>query len=345
MRMLRLLSLAVLMCAGAFGQDVRDKASAARERAVTTRETSAYDSGTRALDNNRYEDAVRDFERAVAAHGTRTDGALYWKAYALNRLGRHDDALAAITALRHDFPSSRWVNDAQALEVEAGKPAATGDDSNEELKLLAINGLMNADPARAVPLLEGVLKGSGSPRLKDKAMLVLTQSHSPQAQQVLANYAKGTGANPDLQRRAIRYLGMGGTMETRQLLVEIYNASSDPEVKREILQSLAMSGSSGAVLEIARSDKNAALRIDAVRALMMTKDQPGDALVKLYNAESDASVKREILNLLMIRRNAKDLVEIARKEPDPELKKRIVERLSTMRNDKDAMDYMMELLK
>jgi len=52
-------------------------------------------------------------------------------------------------------------------------------------------------------------------------MFVLTQSHSPEAQQVLTNYAKGS-ANPDLQRRVIRYIGMGGTPGTRQQLVDIY---------------------------------------------------------------------------------------------------------------------------
>ena len=329
MRMLRLLSLAVLMCAGAFAQ----------------KETAAYDAGTRALDGSRYEEAVRAFDRAIAAHGTRTDGAIYWKAYALNRLGRHEDALVAINALRQEFPNSRWLADAQALEVQAGKPVTAADDANEELKLMAMNALMSADPSRAVPALEGILKGSGSPKLKDRAMFVLTQNRSPQAQVVIANYAKGAGANPDMQRRAIRYIGMAGTPEARQQLVEIYNASSDVDVKREILQSLAISGSSAAVLEIARTDKKPALRIEAVRSLMMTKDQPADALVKLYGSESDPAVKREILNLLMVRRNAKDLVELARKEQDPELKKRIVERLSTMRNDKDATDYMMELLK
>ena len=51
-------------------------------------------------------------------------------------------------------------------------------------------------------------------------MFVLTQSHSPRAQQVLSDYAKGS-ANPDLQMRAIRYIGMGGTADAQQVLAAL----------------------------------------------------------------------------------------------------------------------------
>ncbi len=306
------LGLLAAMCGAAFGQDEPGRIKFKVSEAM-------YDSGTRALDNRRYDDAVRDFDRVIEGKSTRSDGALYWKAYALNRLGRRDEALAAVSSLRRDFPNSRWLIDAQALEVEAkqgaGKPVSPDEESNEELKLMAINGLMNADPARAIPLLEGVLKGSGSPKLKDRAMFVLTQSHSPQAQQVIANYAK-SAANPDLQLRAIRYIGMAGTAESRQQLIGIYKASNDAEVKKTALRSMAMTDRSGA----------------------------GAELVGLYGPEKDPEVKAEILNLLSMRGDAKDMVELARKEPDAAMKKRIVERLSVMRN-KDATDYMMELLK
>ncbi len=195
---------------------------------------NAYNAGTRALDNHKYEDAIRDFDRVVAAKSARADGALYWKAYALNRLGRGNDALAAIASLRRDFPASRWIRDAQALEVEArqaaGKPVSPADESNEDLKLMAINGLMSADPARAIPLLDGVLKGSSSPRVKERAMFVLAMGHSPEAQKLLTDYAKG-GANPDLQLLAIRSIGMGGTPDAKQQLRDIYRAALDLEIK------------------------------------------------------------------------------------------------------------------
>ena len=44
--------------------------------------------------------------------------ALYWKAYALNKLGRREEALAALAQLRKAYANSRWQDDAKALEIE-----------------------------------------------------------------------------------------------------------------------------------------------------------------------------------------------------------------------------------
>ena len=58
--------------------------------------------------------------------------------------------------------------------------------------------------------------GHGSPRLKARALFVLAQSSSPKAREVLVNIAKG-GSNPDLQMKAVQYLGIhGGKREPRR---------------------------------------------------------------------------------------------------------------------------------
>jgi tetratricopeptide (TPR) repeat protein len=304
-----------------------------------------YDNGTRALDDHKYDEAVRRFDAVINNKSQRADGALYWKAYALNRLRRRDDALAALAALRRDYPSSRWLNDAQALESEvkqgSGQAASPAQESNEDLKLMAINSLMGADPDRAMPLLEGLLKGNSTPAVKDRAMFVLTQNQSPRAQQILAQYAKGAG-NPDLQTRAIRYIGMSGTSDARQQLVGIYGASSDMGVKRQVIQALMISNAKDTLVTLAKNEKDADLRADAIRQLgiMGATDQ----LLQLYSSENDPKAKRAVIEGLFIHNDAKALVDLARKESDPAMKRSIVERLSLMRS-KEATDYMMELLK
>jgi len=365
----------------------------------------AYDSGTRLLDERKYDEALQRFNAVIEAKGGRADGALYWKAYSLNRLGRRDEALATLTALRRDYPQSHWLNDAQALEVEvkqgSGQSVAPNDESNEDLKLMAINGLMNADPERAIPLLENLLKGSSAPRVKDRAMFVLTQSRTPRAHQVLTDYAKGAG-NPDLQIRAIRYIGMSGTAEAQQQLVTVYASSGDVAVKREIIRSLMVSrgrdplfnlaknekdsdlrleairqlgamratdqltqlyasetspdirvqilrslfsaGASDKMLEIAKTEKDPKVRGEAIRTLAMSHSVPVETLAQLYTSDTDPKAKRELINGLNSRGDAKAMIDLARKESDPSMKKYIVERLSGM-HSKEAMDYMMELLK
>ncbi len=69
---------------------------------------------------------------------------------------------------------------------------------------------MQSDPDRALPYIDKLLHGPGSPKLKDRALFVLMQSGSDKAAQVLLSVAKDS-KDPDLQIRAIRYLGMGGT--------------------------------------------------------------------------------------------------------------------------------------
>jgi len=304
-----------------------------------------YDAGTRALDARRYDDALAHFDRVIDNKASRTDGALYWRAYALNRLGRRDDALASLTSLRQQFPNSSWVKDAQALEVEVrqsnGKAVAPSQEANEDLKLMAVNAVMNADPERAIPLLDGLLKGPSSPQIKDRAMFVLTQNKSPQARAVLVQFAKGAG-NPDLQERAVRYIGMTGTPESRQELAGIYAATNDVNVKKAILRSLNGPPASDTLFEIAKNEKNPELRRAALRQLAFTGNAAQAA--QLYASEQSPENKEEIVNGLFAHGDAKTLVELARKEADPERKKYIVSRLAMM-HSKESTDYMMELLK
>jgi len=316
-----------------------------RDRAEHDSSDREYDAGTRSLDARRYDDAVTHFDRVIDNKGSRTDGALYWRAYALNRLGRRDDALASLASLRQQFPNSSWVKDAQVLEAEVrqsnGKPVAPSEEANEDLKLMAINALMNADPERAIPLLDGLLKGPSSPQLKDRAMFVLTQNKSPQARAVLVQFAKGAG-NPDLQERAVRYIGMTGTPESRQELAGIYAATNNVNVKKAILRALNNPSASDTLFEIAKNEKNPELRRTALRQLAFT-GSPAQA-AQLYASEQSPEDKEEIINGLFAHGDAKAMVDLARKETDPERKKYIVSRLANM-HSKESTDYMMELLK
>ncbi len=211
-------------------------------------ESLQYSRGTEYLDQGRYEQALAAFDKAIAANGKRTDGALYWKAYCLNRLGRGREALSTLDDLLKKYPSSRWANDARALQVElrqaSGRPVNPQQESDDELKLIALNGLIAREPDKAIPLVEQVLNGSASPRVKQRALFVLAQSGSPQAKTLLTDIAKGKG-NPDLQLKALEYLGVFGGGPNVALLVDVYKGTSDADVKRRVIRSLAMAAGRG----------------------------------------------------------------------------------------------------
>jgi tetratricopeptide (TPR) repeat protein len=305
-------------------------------------EDRAYDAGSRALDAGRWDEALEHFTQVADRKGDRADGALYWKAYAQNRLGRRDEALATIAALRQQYPSSRWLDDAKALEVEvraqAGKPVSPDSESNEELKLMAINGLLNSDPDQAIPLLEKLLhSSSSSPRVKDRALFVLTQSKSGRARQVLIDIAKG-GTNPDLQLRALRYIGMNNSRDNQLDLVSIYNTSNDVNVKRTILRSFMTSGAPEQLFNVAKNEKNQDLRGEAIRQLGMMGGQT--ELWQLYQSEASADNKQQILRSMFQSGNGDRLLEIAKSEKDAKLRAEAIRSLGMMGKSDSRADAL-----
>src|SRR5260370_2595454 len=260
-----------------------------------------YEDGREALDEDRYDQAQAKFKQLADLNGPQTDAALYWKAYAENRWGKRDSAVTTIAELKRRFPQSRWQKDATALEIEVkqstGQPVRPADQSDEELKMLAIQGLMNSDPERAMPLLEKVINGSSSPKEKSKALFVLAQSGSPQAREILGRIARGQ-TNPELQRKAVEYLGLFGGPEARKTLAEDYASSGDASVKHAILRSYMIGGDHERLFAAAKGEKDESLRREAIRQLGLVH-RPNE-LEQLYQTETSPDVRREILQAFFL---------------------------------------------
>jgi len=386
----------------------RERAEQERERGQQSRDRfeNLYEQGQNAIERAQWPRAVERFTVLVDAKAPRADAALYWRAYSLDKLNRQSEALTSVAELLKGYPSSRWVADARALEIQvrqrAGQPISPEVQADEELKLFAIQGLQHQDPEQAIPMLEKLLQGTSSPRMKERVLFVLAQSNAARARQVMTTVARG-GSNPDLQMKAIQYIGMQGSQPNRQLLGEIYTSSTDVDVKRQILRAYMMAGDRERVLAAATGEKSPQLRAEAMRQLgmmgagdevwqlyqketdaqvrsqiiqglfmagdsthllevanndaspdlrrraiqhlgMMGRDRTGDAILNIYNRQTDVGVKEAAIDALFIQQNAETLVALARKETDRDLKRRIVAKLALMPSPA-ARDYMLELLK
>lgn len=283
---------------------------------AAAREDELYQDGTKALDSEDYDEAATKFTQVAEMRGRKADAAMYWKAYALKKSGNKAQAQAAINALRKNYPQSRWLKDAGALEVEMkGASANPANISDEELKLLALQSLMNSDPERAVPMLDKVIHGSYSPKLKDKALFVLSQSNSDKAQQILLSLAKANN-DPELQKRAIRYIGMGGSRNSG-ILKEIYNGTTDMSVKKACFQGWLMSGDKGDVLAVARTEKNPELRRDAIRYLGMMGGR--SELREIYKTSPDPATREAVIQGMLMSGDSLGLAEIANTEKNPDV--------------------------
>jgi HEAT repeat protein len=321
----------------------RDDRAKEREERDRDRESRVYDQGREFMDDGKYDRAVERFSEVVAMKSTRADAALYYKAWAQNKSGQRPDALATLAQLAKDFPKSRYLPQARALEAEvrrsSGQPVRPDSESDEELKILAIAALQNSDPEQAVPMLEKLLEGTASPRLKSKALFVLAQSNSPRAREVIKNIAKGNSTD-DLQSRAIDYLGTQGGRESRAVLAEIYSGTADVDVKRRILRAFMVAGEKDRLLAAAQSEQIAELREEAVRQLGVMGAH--EELWQLYQKESAVEVKKRIIQAMFVGGNAARLIDLAKTEKNPELRRSAIRNLGLI-GSKRASDALVEI--
>src|SRR5580698_2608274 len=84
---------------------------------VAPDDDAAYAAGTQAMNERRWSDAVTSFDQVIAAKGKKADAALYWKAYALNKLDKQQLASDTCVQLRTQFKDSSWNDDCRALTV------------------------------------------------------------------------------------------------------------------------------------------------------------------------------------------------------------------------------------
>ena len=293
-------------------------------------EDEVYTAAKDALDNGEYDNAIRQFDEVIKIRGRKADGAMYWKAYALNKAGNKEQALTVIGDLRKQYPKSAWLKDANVLEQEWRGVSNPENIPDEELKLLAIQSLMNSNPEKAVPFLEKIITGNYPPKLKERALFVLSQSGSEKAQQILIGLAKAN-TQPDLQKRAIRNLGMNGNPRNRAALKEIYNSSTDVGVKKSVFQAWLMCGCKDDVVSLARTEKNPELRREAIRFLGMMGGRA--ELLDFYKNSPDVETRKEAVGAMLMCGCSHELAEIVQTEKDPEVLDKAINTLGLVGGD------------
>lgn len=292
-----------------------------------------YRNGKMALERHQWEDAVGWFQKLVDQRASRADAALYWKVYALHKLNRRAEALASVEDLKRNFPESRWLDDAKALEIEmrlaSGQETPPEQERNENLKLLAVNGIIHSHPERAVRVVEELLQRGSSPPLKERALFVLAQSNSPQAGAMLLRVAR-SAANPDLQYKAVEYVGYQPSPEALRTLHQLFEGTGDDQLKRAVVRGYTAARERQRLVTVARADQNATVRREAIRGLGSLGAE-GD-LWQLYQTESAPDPRAEIIRVIPIRRdNATRFIDAAKTEQEPRTRRELIQQLGAIR--------------
>ncbi|HSF18934.1 MAG TPA: HEAT repeat domain-containing protein [Vicinamibacteria bacterium] len=286
---------------------------------------ASYQEGRQALDRGDWAQAIAAFRRAGEDEAL-ADAALWWQAYAHQRAGELERALELVSELDRRFPQSRWRDDARALAAEirgvSARQIGSGDD---ELKLMALNGLMHMEDDEAIPILEEVLAGGQSEKLRERALFVLAQMDSEPAFAVLARTARSS-TDGELQRKAIRYLGIHESERSLALLEELYRSLESHDARSDVLHAFMIAGEKQRLLKRAREEPDAELRGRAIHWLGTMG--ASTELWELYGRENFEDVKKNILQAFLVAGDSEHLLAVARdSSQSDELRETAVSRL------------------
>ena len=326
-------------------EKAREKAQEAREREREKRRETAesfdelYDEAMESLDDEDWSDALRPLGKLMDMN-VKVDAALYWTSYAQAKMNRAAASLASLARLQKDFPTSRWAKEGKALELEvrgkAGQTPRPEQEDDDDLKLMAVSAMAQTDPQEALPLLTKILASPGSSRkVKERSLFVLAQMGSEQAGNAIADVARGN-TSPDLQRKAIQYLGVFGGPANRKVLSDVYGATTDNALRKQILNSFMVSGDKARVLSAAKTEKDPALRSAAVRLLGV---MGGSAeLSQMYATATSTDEKKDILQALFVGGAVEPVAAAARGEKDKDVRLTAVRNLGLMgRRSQDVL--------
>lgn len=294
-------------------------------------------------------------ERARQGQETRTDEA---KLAALQALMNMDSdralpILRRVVQNRENNPELR-VHALFILSQQEGEDVAdlmleaARNDPDPEVRQQAVFWLSQAGTERALPLLETILNDPDDEPLHEQALFAVSQLDDPRARQILRDFARSTSASPALRKNAIFWLGQSD--ESAEFLRQLWESSSDSEVRESILFSLSQmdeAANADWLMDIAL-DENEGIDVRKQALFMASQrdDVNADDLIGIYGRAPDRELKQQALFVLSQSDDPSavdKIIEVVREEEDPELRQNAIFWLGQS-GDPRAEDVLLELL-
>lgn len=215
---------------------------------------------------------------------------------------------------------AQTVNASKDEEREDRAPTA-----QEELALAAMEGLMAQSAARALPIIKKVLAGTQTTLVKQRALFVLSQLESPEAEEILLQTSRST--NVALRDEAIRSIGIGGNPKSLDALQAIY-AAGDSDVKEEVLQAWLIAEHKDAVYQAALNAKTEDEASEAIRTLSVM-----GAVEELRKLGDRPNASRGLVEAYAISGDLASLRRVADGGGDPSIREEAVRQIGIIDND------------
>jgi tetratricopeptide (TPR) repeat protein len=149
--------------------------------------------------------------------------------------------------------------------------AAAKSSSNPDVQMSAILYLGRMSGPESAQALEEVYRGTNDNDVKKRILQSLASANAEDKLGPIARNEK----DPELKRMAIRQLGVSRRADVGETLAGIYNADSSVEVRKAVVDALAMNSRNDAsvkvLVDLARAERNQELRTDMVRRLSQMK--------------------------------------------------------------------------
>jgi len=313
--------------------------------AATVLAQTPYDEGQTALREQNWTEAAERFKQAIKADKDKADASMYWRAHALYKAGRNKEAELQLRNLERKFPDSRWVREAQVLQIEHDASASVLTDAkeeflkDEELRMFAMARLMERDPERALPLVLDMMQNSDSESVRRDTLFMLGMSDDPKAQQAIARIARDS-KDPDLQADAIQMLGMASGQASMGMLTDLYHEANNDQVKRAVIEAHIIGDKPDMLVALLKSEQNLELQADIIRALGVM--DATEEVAGLYNSVDETTLRKAILESMMIMDDTDGLIDVLRSEQDVELRAVAMEMLAVSGDDAGA-EYLVTL--
>lgn len=185
-------------------------------------------------------------------------------------------------------------------------PGMPGDDGRcrddeDDVRTAALNGLLQMDAERALPVLKKVLarRDEGSACLRRRAVFLLSQQRSPEVSRILLDLVRND-PDPEVREQAVFWLSQVPTEEAVTALDSIVRTSKDPEVVEKALFALSQQESPRAVAALRavaeRADADPDAREKAIFWLGQRGGTDGVAYLRqLYPRLQDPELREKVL--------------------------------------------------
>ena len=299
---------------------------------------------------NLYGDLMRRYPNA-----TRAGDALYWAAFALYKNDNLDHArsllftqqqryskaatrrdgetllarVQAALAKQGDAEAAAWIAaHAQSTADTGARHGETcpGEDDDDDMRVAALNGLLQMDATNAVPILKKVLarRDSCSAGLRRKAVFLLSQKHTGETEDLLLDVAQHD-PDSEVRQQAVFWLSQVPTDRAVGMLDSILRTTGDEELREKALFALSQQHSprAGQILRSYAENANAPsdAREKAIFWLGQQHSSENAAFLRsLYAKLADEELKEKVIFSLSQMHdgdNTRWLMDIALNEREP----------------------------